>query len=123
MTQEAPRQVRILDLGCGNKKRAGAVGIDFNSRTQADVVHDLNAFPYPFDDDSFDQIRLSHVIEHIRSITRTMEELHRILAPGGQIEITTPHYTDASSWQDPTHVWHLNSRSFDFFQEDHKTGY
>lgn len=26
--------LKVLDLGCGNKKRVGAVGIDFNSRTQ-----------------------------------------------------------------------------------------
>jgi SAM-dependent methyltransferase len=114
---------RVLDVGCGKYKLPGSVGLDIVPLEGVDVVHDLNTFPYPFDDDSFDRIRLSHVIEHIQSITKTMEELHRILRPGGELEITTPHHTDASSWQDPTHVWHLNSRSFDFFQEDHRTGY
>ena len=40
----------ILDLGCGNKKRDGTIGVDFNSRTKADIIHDLNIFPYPFED-------------------------------------------------------------------------
>jgi predicted SAM-dependent methyltransferase len=114
---------RVLDVGCGKYKLVGSVGLDVVPLQGVDVVHDLNKFPYPFDDDSFDRVRLSHVIEHIQSITKTMEEIHRILRPGGELEITTPHYTDASSWQDPTHVWHLNSRSFDFFREDYKTGY
>ena len=114
---------RVLDVGCGKHKLPGSVGLDIVPLEGVDVVHDLNTFPYPFPDNSFDQIRLSHVIEHIDSIIRTMEELHRVLRPGGQLEITTPHHTDASSWQDPTHVWHLNSRSFEFFQEDHRTGY
>jgi predicted SAM-dependent methyltransferase len=116
-------QPRVLDVGCGRYKLRGSVGLDIVPLEGVDVIHDLNKFPYPFDDNSFDQIRLSHVIEHIESVTKTMEELHRILRPGGQLEITTPHYTDASSWQDPTHLWHLNSRSFDFFQEDYKTAY
>jgi hypothetical protein len=33
--------------------------------------------------------------------------------------ITTPHYTDFSSFCDPTHRWHLNSFSFRYFGENH----
>jgi len=47
-----------------------------------------------------------------------MEELHRVLKPGGQIILETPHYTDFSSWCDPTHRWHLNSFSFRYFGVD-----
>lgn len=52
-----------------------------------------------------------------------MEEVHRITKDGGEVVIETPHYTDASSWQDPSHIWHLNTRSFDFFLEDHASSY
>jgi hypothetical protein len=31
----------------------------------------------------------------------------------------TPHYTDFSSFCDPTHRWHLNSYSFRYFGEEH----
>jgi hypothetical protein len=39
--------------------------------------------------------------------------------PGGRITIVTPHYTDFSSFCDPTHRWHLNSFSFRCFGPDH----
>jgi SAM-dependent methyltransferase len=115
--------LRILDIGCGKFKLPGSVGLDIVPLEGVDVVHDLNQFPYPFPNDSFDRIRLIHVVEHIQSITRTMEEIHRIAKSGAEVEIVTPHYTDSSSWQDPTHLWHLNSRSFDFFQQHHRTSY
>ena len=47
---------RILDVGCGQNKYPGAVGIDSNPRTQADVIHDLGITPYPFADTEFDEI-------------------------------------------------------------------
>ena len=40
----------ILNIGCGNKKRNGTVGVDFNTRLKGDINHDLNKFTYPFDD-------------------------------------------------------------------------
>jgi hypothetical protein len=43
----------ILDLGCGIRKRPGTIGLDINPRSDADVIHDLTLFPYPFDDSSF----------------------------------------------------------------------
>jgi hypothetical protein len=48
-----------------------------------------------------------------------MEEFHRISAPGGRLFLATPHYTDFSSFCDPTHRWHLNSFSFRTFGPDH----
>lgn len=118
-----PLSVKILDIGCGNHKWPGSIGLDIVPLEGVDVVHDLNQFPYPFPDDSFDRIRVIHVIEHIQSIPRTMEEIHRIARQGALIDIETPHYTDASSWQDPSHIWHLNTRSFDFFLASHATNY
>ena len=38
---------------------------------------------------------------------------------GGEVLIVTPHYTDFSSFCDPTHRWHLNSFSFRYFGADH----
>lgn len=109
---------RVLDVGCGINKFPGATGIDWNPRSRADVLCDLDRFPYPFRDGSFDRVRAIHVIEHVASVIRTMEEFHRLVRPGGRIEIATPHYTDFSSFCDPTHRWHLNSFSFRYFGED-----
>lgn len=110
---------RILDVGCGINKYPGSIGIDRNVNTSADVICDLDRFPYPFRDGVFDSIRAVHVIEHVSDVIRAMEEFHRIAASAGRILIVTPHYTDFSSFCDPTHRWHLNSFSFRYFGANH----
>ncbi|MDQ6758597.1 MAG: methyltransferase domain-containing protein [Acidobacteriota bacterium] len=109
----------ILDVGCGIKKYPGSIGIDRNSATQADVICDLDSFPYPFRSGSFHSVRAIHVIEHVSDVIRAMEEFHRIARAQGRLLIVTPHYTDFSSFCDPTHRWHLNSFSFRYFGPDH----
>lgn len=109
---------RILDVGCGINKFAGAIGIDRNPRSRADVLAELDHFPYPFRESSFDALRAIHVIEHVADVVGTIEEFHRLVRPGGLIYISTPHYTDFSSFCDPTHRWHLNSFSFRYFGDD-----
>jgi SAM-dependent methyltransferase len=110
--------MRILDVGCGVNKLAGAIGIDRNPNTRADVLCDLDRLPYPFRDSSFDRLQAVHVIEHVSDVIKTMEEFHRLLRAGGEALIVTPHYTDFSSFCDPTHRWHLNSFSLRYFGED-----
>jgi SAM-dependent methyltransferase len=108
----------VLDIGCGINKFPGAIGLDRNLNTRADVIADLDHFPYPLQDNSFREVRAVHVIEHVGDVIRMMEEVHRLLAPGGRAFIATPHYTDFSSFCDPTHRWHLNSYSLRYFGED-----
>jgi SAM-dependent methyltransferase len=111
--------MRVLDVGCGINKKAGAIGIDRNPASRADVLCELDRFPYPFRDSSFDALQAVHVIEHVSDVIRTMEEFHRLVRKGGEVLIVTPHYTDFSSFCDPTHRWHLNSFSLRYFGEDH----
>jgi SAM-dependent methyltransferase len=108
----------ILDVGCGVNKYPGAIGLDRNGRTRADIIADLDHFPYPIRDGVFREVRAIHVIEHVADVIRTIEEFHRVLAHGGRAVIVTPHYTDFSSFCDPTHRWHLNSFSLRYFGED-----
>jgi SAM-dependent methyltransferase len=111
--------LKTLDVGCGINKLAGAIGIDRNPASKADVLCDLDRFPYPFAADSFDRLEAVHVIEHLADVIRAMEEFHRLVRAGGRVRVVTPHYTDFSSFCDPTHRWHLNSFSFRYFGEDH----
>jgi len=111
--------MRILDVGCGLNKFPGAIGIDRNPRSRADVLADLDHPTYPFRGGSFDEIRAIHVIEHVSDVIRAMEEFHRLLRHGGRVYLETPHYTDFSSFCDPTHRWHLNSFSLRYFGERH----
>ena len=114
---------KILELGCGRTKRPHAVGIDHIALPGVDIVHDLNSTPYPFDSGTFDEVYAIHVLEHLDSILRVMEEIHRITRPNARVVIITPHHSDAISWQDPTHKWHLNSYSFSYFDPAYPTNY
>lgn len=114
------QQKQILDLGCGNKKRAGAVGIDFNSRTAADVIHDLNVFPYPLEDSSFDEIYLDNSLEHLDNVIRVMEEVHRICKPGGLVKVIVPYFRSVWASIDPTHKHSFTVNSFAYFDPDHQ---
>jgi SAM-dependent methyltransferase len=93
----------VLDIGCGSAKFPGAVGLDISANTDADVVHDLDVFPYPIEDGSFDQILMQDVIEHVAQPIRVFEELHRIARPGARIQLRTPHFSSVLAYGDPTH--------------------
>jgi SAM-dependent methyltransferase len=103
---------RVLDIGCGTNKVPGAIGMDKNERTRADVIHDLDELPYPFADDEFDEVIGRHVIEHVRDPMAVMCELHRITRAGGVVKLLTPHWTNPDWATDLTHRNHLNSYSF-----------
>jgi SAM-dependent methyltransferase len=106
---------KILDVGCGLNKTPGAIGIDKNPLTAADVIHDLGELPYPFPDNEFDLVVSYHVVEHIPDVMGFVTELYRITKPGGRIRLVTPHYTNPDWPSDPTHRNHFNSYSFDVF--------
>ena len=109
--------MKILDVGCGVNKYEGAIGLDNNPRTGADVIHDLGEIPYPFPDNEFDLIVSSHVVEHVPDVIAFVTELHRVARPGGRIRLLTPHYTNADWANDPTHRNHINSYTFNTFIE------
>ena len=104
-----------IELGCGARKIPGALGVDIAPGSGVDLVQDLNATPWPLADASFGAVSLNHVIEHLDDIPRTIEECARILGRGGLLWIATPHFSDVSSWSDPTHRYHLGLRSFEQF--------
>lgn len=107
--------MKTLDLGCGRKKTPGAVGIDFSPNSDADIVHDLNVFPYPLPDNEFDAIVCDGILEHLDDIVKVMEELHRIARPNAQVLITTPYFASVDAFTDPTHRHYFSARSFDYF--------
>src|ERR1044072_4320589 len=109
---------RVLDIGCGPNKKPGAIGMDVNPRTAADVIHNLDNLPYPFADDQFDEVIGRHVIEHVRDPMAVMSELHRITRAGGIVKLVEPHWTTPDFATDLTHRNHLNSYSFRNLTDD-----
>ncbi len=107
--------LRYLDVGCGPSKAKGAIGMDWVGYPGVDVVHNLEKFPWPFPDQSFDRIRARHVLEHVDAMIPAMDELHRILRPGGVLQIIVPYFGRYSAFRDPTHRRFCTWESFDYF--------
>ena len=111
---------RVLDLGCGSgrhsyealKRGAEVVACDL-ARAEVEQVRDLarllvaegeveesamaapvqgNALGLPFDDDSFDRVIASEVLEHIDDDEAAFAELARVLRPGGRLAVTIPSF-------------------------------
>jgi len=106
-----------LDVGCGTRRaEPGAIGIDKSPHSGADIVWDLDQYPWPLDTSRFERIYLSHIIEHVQDVMKTMAEVHRVARPGAGIFIVTPHFSSHNSYVDPTHVRHLAAQSFEYFR-------
>ena len=111
----SPLSPVILDIGCGKRKVAGAIGIDMRALPGVDVVHDLSRQPYPLPADYADEVHLSHILEHMDNPIGVLEEVWRMCKPGARVFIRVPHYTGPYAWKDPTHVRCFTSESFDYF--------
>jgi len=92
-----------LDIGCGNNKTPGSTYLDFDEIANPDILHDLNIFPYPIEDNSFDEIIAKHIIEHLDCPQKFIEELCRVCKPGGTIFIETPHFSNYVAYSEPQH--------------------
>src|SRR3989338_7832392 len=115
---------KILDLGCGNHKISGSVGIDFVKIPGVDIVHNLNKFPYPFRDNTFDVIYANQVLEHLEpSLDKILKELCRICKPEGVIKILVPHALSVGGFSDPTHKKFFTYFTFDYFGSNEQSYY
>lgn len=110
---------KILNLGCGKVRIPGTIGVDrVKIENYVDVVHDLDVLPYPFADDSVDEIHMYHVLEHLNAPIRKIEEIYRILKPGGLLHMRVPHFSSMGAFTDVTHVRPFGALSFDCLEPD-----
>jgi len=107
-----------LNLGCGNDYREGFVNLD-RGNCSADVNHDLNVVPYPFDDNEFSYILAYQVLEHVdrSKWLDIVRELHRISKPNAIWEVLAPYALSDNFFTDPTHGMPFTPRTFDFFDK------
>lgn len=108
--------MRRLDLGCGPNKKEGYIGIDTHTYPGVDVVRDIDSHGLPFDDDSVDEIRACHLLEHCRNLIFVMNEIYRVLRPEGRLVAVVPIVeVGTGAFRDPTHVRYFNKDSFLYF--------
>jgi hypothetical protein len=96
-----------LNLGSGSVRMDGFTNVDISPDCGAEIVHDLSVFPWPFEDDSVEEVHCSHFLEHLTGAQRIgfMDELWRVLKPAGTANIITPYWASSRAIQDPTHQW------------------
>lgn len=104
-----------LNLGCGTDIRAGFVNLDVAQLPGVDVVFDLSSgAPLPFEAGRFGHIVAKDILEHLDPPV-VLRELHRILRPGGTLEVTSPHFTSRALPLDPTHKTGFSIDTLRFF--------
>jgi ubiquinone/menaquinone biosynthesis C-methylase UbiE len=117
-----PQGKRVLDIGCGDagvliacaERGAACAGIELDEKSlrraevrgqEHGVTLDLRrgvAEALPWEAASFDLVILDNVLEHVQDRPRTLEEIHRVLAPGGLLYMVTPKPLSVYSlWNDP----------------------
>jgi SAM-dependent methyltransferase len=109
-----------LDAGCGSNKQPGCVGMDRRKLPGVDVVHDIERLPWPFAANTFDRIIMSHVMEHIypgKSVD-VMDEMWRVMKPGGILMLAMPYAGSFGHYQDPTHIKPWNEATCHYFDPD-----
>lgn len=126
--------MRALLIGCGAKRDRRIlvdgieqwdelVTLDWNADHQPDVVHDLEALPYPFEDDTFHEIHGYEILEHTgqqgdaKFFFSQFEELWRILKPNGALAASVPHWGGRWAWGDPSHKRIINEGSLVFLDQ------
>ena len=108
-----------IDLGCGQRKREGYVGVDALALPGVDIVHDLDVFPYPFDDNSAEKVWMDNILEHLKDPLKVMEEIYRISANGAEVVVSVPYFRSCYATIDPTHRNFFGVWWFSYFDPSH----
>jgi hypothetical protein len=110
-----------LNIGCGTNKRDGWLNLDMSPNVDPEIYFDLNTIVegarLPLEDDSINEMLMSHVIEHLPTPLPIMEELHRVASPLCELTIQVPYGSSDNAFEDPTHVRQYFANSFMYFSQ------
>jgi len=101
-----------LNLGCGLDYKEGYINMDFNEEVKADKHFNLNELPYPFKSNSFSEILMIRILEHLNNPDLVMKEIHRIAKPKAIIKIRVPHFSSIHTWIDIEHKRGYSIKTF-----------
>ncbi|MEA3365365.1 MAG: hypothetical protein U9Q79_06965 [Candidatus Hydrogenedentes bacterium] len=108
-----------VNVGCGRDYREGWLNADINRGVKADIYLDMGE-GLPFRDNMVGRIMLDNVLEHVPRdrYFGFLEELHRVCAPGAEIEVYAPHYSGMFAFKHPAHYVYFGIGSFDLFDDE-----
>jgi glycosyltransferase involved in cell wall biosynthesis len=111
------RGLLALDLGAAHRKPPGYLGVDQYAKDGVDIIATLPA-PLDLPDDSVGLLRAVDFLEHVPAKVPLINELYRLLAPGGMLLTLTPSSDGRGAYQDPTHVAYYNENSFWYYTDN-----
>ena len=102
-----------LNIGCSDRVIEGYIGVDI--APPADVIADLSE-RWPWEDSTVEEVLAYSVFEHLPNKLHTMNELHRILQPGGIARLQLPHATQGDGGHcDPQHCSYWTPSDFEYY--------
>ena len=105
----------VVDVGCGNRKKPGRIGIDRVDLPGVDIVADIEKGLSYFPDESVDEIHCRSVLQHIEDIEELLREMLRVLKKNGRANIFVPHFSNPYYYSDYTHVRFFGLYTFQYF--------
>ena len=105
-----------LNCGAGPESvhQDGVVRLDIIPEW-ADVICNLFKENIPFEDNYFDEIEASHIMEHCQlneDFIHTMREFYRVLKPEGKLYIEVPHKDSLAAYESIEHSRYFTENSF-----------
>ncbi len=123
VTETTRRKSFKIDLGCGNRKVKGTLGVDNVAVPGVDVVADINR-GLPFKDGSVDAVYAFHILEHVEDFLETMNEIWRVCKQDALVFVKAPHAASTFvTWKDPTHKRGLSIATFAYFDDTYFDGW
>lgn len=114
-----------LQLGSGASPRtvpdSYVIHLDQVEGPHVELVCNLN-HGIPLPSNTVDFVLAANVIEHLDDVVKIMNEMHRVLVPGGVAWIQVPLFGTANHITDPTHKHGFAWQSFDFFDDETELG-
>lgn len=105
-------KIKKLNLGCGNDYKIGWVNVDCRENVKLDIKWNLEKFPYPFKDNTFDEVLLSHVLEHLNEPAKVLKEMARISKKNSIITVKVPHANSYAYLSDLQHKAKFTENTF-----------
>jgi predicted SAM-dependent methyltransferase len=105
-----------VNLGCGDERLPGYIGLDILKRAGTDTICDLGG-SIPLADACVEHVRAKSLLEHVDQLESFLAEVWRVLEPGGTFYVYVPHWSNPFFYSDYTHRRFFGLATFDYFAD------